>query len=57
VFDWDKNNLCKIQAHRIKPEEVEESLFTDPIPAYEQDVEGELRYVYYSERILAGWWP
>jgi uncharacterized DUF497 family protein len=56
VFDWDKNNLRKIRAHR-KAEEVERALSNDPIPIYEQDVEGEVRYVYYGEtdsgRLLA----
>jgi uncharacterized DUF497 family protein len=49
VFDWDANNLRKIRAHRVKPEEVERALSNDPIPVYEQDVEGEARYVYYGE--------
>jgi len=49
VFEWDKNNLRKIRAHRIKPEEVEQGLSNSPIPIYEQDVQGELRYVYYCE--------
>jgi uncharacterized DUF497 family protein len=57
VFDWDKNNLRKVRTHRIKPEEVEQSLSNDPILIYEQDVEGERRYVYYGEtntgRLLA----
>ena len=57
VFDWDKNNLRKIRAHRIKPEEVEQGLSNNPILIYEQDVQGEPRYVYYSEsdsgRLLA----
>jgi uncharacterized DUF497 family protein len=57
VFDWDENNLRKIRAHRIKPEEVEQSLSNRPIAIYEQDVQGELRYVYYGEtdsgRLLA----
>jgi uncharacterized DUF497 family protein len=57
VFDWDTNNLRKIRAHRIKAEEVEKALSNDPIPIYEQDVEGETRYVYYGEtgsgRLLA----
>ena len=48
-FDWDANNLRKIRAHRIKAEEVEQALSNDPIPIYEQDVEGEVRYVYYGE--------
>ena len=57
MFDWDRSNLRKIRAHRIKRAEVEQSLFNDPIPVYEQDVEGERRYVYYGEtyagRLLA----
>ena len=57
MFDWDTSNLRKIRAHLIKPEEVEKALSNDPIPIYEQDVEGEVRYVYYGEtdsgRLLA----
>jgi uncharacterized DUF497 family protein len=57
VFEWDENNLRKIRAHRIKPEEVEQGLSNGPIPIYEQNVQGEPRYVYYcetdSERLLA----
>jgi uncharacterized DUF497 family protein len=57
MFDWDRNNLRKIRAHRIKREEVEQALQNDPIPIYEQYVQGEQRFVYYSEsdsgRLLA----
>jgi len=49
MFEWDRNNLRKIRAHRIKREEPEEALLNDPIPVYEQDVEGECRFVYYGE--------
>ena len=49
MFDWDTNNLRKIRAHRIKAEEIEKALSNDPIPIYEQHVEGEVRYVYYGE--------
>ena len=49
VFDWDENNLRKIRAHRIKPKEVEQGLSNGPILIYEQEVEGEPRYVYYCE--------
>ena len=49
MFDWDRNNLRKIRAHRIKREETEQTLLNDPIPIYEQDVEGERRFVYYGE--------
>ena len=57
TFEWDGNNLRKIRAHRIKREEAEQALLNDPIPVYEQDVEGDLRFVYYGEtsagRLLA----
>ena len=57
MFDWDRNNLRKIRGHRIKREETEQALLNDPIPIYEQDVEGERRFVYYGEtnagRLLA----
>jgi hypothetical protein len=48
MFDWDVNNLRKIKAHRIAPEEAEQALVNDPIPVYEQEVEGEIRVVYYG---------
>jgi uncharacterized protein len=57
MFDWNPNNLRKIRAHRIEREETEQALLNDPIPIYEQDVEGERRFVYYGEtdagRLLA----
>jgi len=57
MFEWDRNNLGKIRAHRIKREEAEQALINGPIPVYEQDVEGEVRFVYYGEtdagRLLA----
>ena len=40
MFEWDRNNLRKIRAHRIKRREAEQALLNDPI---EQDVEDELR--------------
>ena len=49
MFEWDKNNLRKIRAHRIKQEEAERTLLNDPTPIYEQNVGGELRFVYYGE--------
>ena len=49
VFDWDENNLRKVRAHRIKRVEVEQGLSNAPILIYEQDVQGEVRYVYYCE--------
>jgi uncharacterized DUF497 family protein len=57
MFEWDKNNLRKIRAHRIKRDEAEQALLNDPVLVYEQDVEGEPRFVYYGEttvrRLLA----
>lgn len=57
MFDWDEPNLRKIRSHRIKREEVEQALSNDPILIYQQDGEGEARYVYYGEsdsgRLLA----
>lgn len=57
MFEWDRNNLRKIRAHRITREETEQALLNDPIPIYEQDIEGERRFVYYAEtnagRLLA----
>jgi uncharacterized DUF497 family protein len=57
VFDWDRNNLRKIKAHRVEPQEIEQALSREPILIYEQDVGGEARYVYYGEtenlRLLA----
>jgi uncharacterized DUF497 family protein len=48
MFDWDRNSLGKIRAHRIKREEAEQALLNDPIPVYEQEVGGERRFVYYG---------
>ncbi len=48
MFEWDRNNLRKIRAHRIQREDAEQALLNDPIPIYDQDVEGEPRLVYYG---------
>jgi len=53
VFDWDRGNLRKIRAHRIRIEEAEQALLNDPILIYEQVVEREVRFVYYGETNLA----
>jgi uncharacterized DUF497 family protein len=57
MFEWDLNNIGKIRAHRITQEEAEQALLNNPIPVYEQEVEGEIRFVYYGEtnagRLLA----
>jgi uncharacterized DUF497 family protein len=57
VFDWDRSNLKKIRAHRVKAAEVEEALSREPILIYEQTADDEPRYVYYGEternRLLA----
>jgi uncharacterized DUF497 family protein len=49
VFDWDENNLKKIRAHRVTAAEVEQALSREPILVYEQEGDGETRYVYYGE--------
>jgi uncharacterized DUF497 family protein len=49
VFDWDQHNLRKIKAHRVTITEVEQALSIAPILIYEQDADGESRYVYYGE--------
>jgi hypothetical protein len=46
MFEWDEHNLRKIRAYQIKREEVEQALSNDPILIYQQDVEGEARYIY-----------
>lgn len=52
-----EHNLRKIRAHRIERGEVEQALLNSPIMIYEQMMEAEVRYVYYSEsdsgRLLA----
>ena len=57
MFEWDRNNLRKIRAHRVRREETEGALLNEPILIYEQDAEGERRFVYYGEtdagRLLA----
>jgi uncharacterized DUF497 family protein len=57
VFDWDESNLRKIRAYGIDAAEVEQALSADPILIYEQDADGESRFVYYGEtnrsRLLA----
>ena len=49
VFEWDRHNVRKIKAHRLTRAEVEGALSRDPILIYEQDAEGEVRFVYYGE--------
>jgi len=49
VFDWDQNNLRKIKAHGLQRAEVEQALSREPILIYEQDMDDEVRYVYYGE--------
>jgi hypothetical protein len=57
LFDWDKANLKKISAHGLKQLEVEQALSNWPILIYDQEADGEARYVYYGEsdrsRLLA----
>jgi hypothetical protein len=49
TFEWDQDNLRKIQAQHIEREEIEQALRNNPIPVLEQDVEGDFSYVYYGE--------
>lgn len=49
VFDWDRNNLKKIEALRLQVTEVEEALSREPVLVYEQGADSEVRYVYYGE--------
>ena len=49
MFDWDENNLRKIKVHRVTAAEVEQALSREPILVYEQEADGEIRYVYYGE--------
>jgi uncharacterized DUF497 family protein len=46
-----------MRAHRIKPVEAEQVLENNPLLVYEQNVEGEIRFLYYGEtrsgRLLA----
>ncbi len=57
MFEWERSNLRKIRAHRISRKEAEQALTNDAIPIYEQDLDGEQRFVYYGEtdagRLLA----
>lgn len=57
MFDWDRHNLEKIKVHGIDAAEVEEALSISLILIYEQDADGEPRYVYHGEtaalRLLA----
>ena len=52
MFDWDRHNLKKIKAHGLEPAEVEHALTSSPILVYEQDAEGEARWVYYYGETL-----
>ena len=49
MFEWDRHNRTKIKAHRLDTAEVEEALTNDPLLVYQQDADGESRYVYYGE--------
>ena len=51
VFDWDRDNLKKIRAHGLDTAAIEEALSISPILIYEQDADGESRYVYYGETV------
>jgi hypothetical protein len=42
MFEWDRNNLRKIRGHRLDRDEAEQALLNEPIPVYQQDVEGRI---------------
>jgi uncharacterized DUF497 family protein len=52
MFEWDRRNLRKIQAHKITQQKAEQALVNSPVLIYSQDVEGEPRFVYYGETDL-----
>ena len=49
VFDWDEHNVQQFRDQQIEPGEAEQALSNNPIPVLEQDVEGDVSYLYYSE--------
>jgi len=57
AFDWDRRNLKKIRAHKIKVAEAEQTLSRAPILIYAKEADSEARFVYYGEtegnRLLA----
>jgi uncharacterized DUF497 family protein len=48
-FDWDENNIRKVERHRITPEETEQVLDNDPLFQYPQQADEEERYLVYGE--------
>ena len=48
-FEWDEHNVQQFRAQQIEPEEAEQALVNNPIPVLEQDVEGDVSYLYYGE--------
>lgn len=48
-FDWDENNIRKVERHRITPEEAEQVLDNDPLYQYPQQSVEEERYLVYGE--------
>ena len=57
LFDWDRHNLTKIKSHGLELVEGEQAPTSRQILVYEQDADGEARWVYYGEtpklRLLA----
>jgi uncharacterized DUF497 family protein len=49
MFEWDESNLQQISAQQIEQEEAEQALRNNPIPVIEQEIEGDLSYLYYGE--------
>jgi hypothetical protein len=49
IFEWDEHNVQQFRAQQIEPGEAEQALSNNPIPVLEQDVEGDVSYLYYGE--------
>ena len=48
-FDWDENNIRKVQRHQITPDEAEQVLDNDPLYQYPQQADDEERYLVYVQ--------
>ena len=52
MFDWDRNNLRKIDAHGVSRAEAEQALLNESILAYTRVVKNERRFTYYGRTSL-----
>lgn len=57
MAESDENKIRKVPAPPVNPEETRQALLNNPLPILEQDVEGEVSYMYYGHtnagRLLA----